>query len=127
MGWVYAVAFVGDRFAMVYNEKREGWEMPGGRMEEGESPEEAMMREFREESGFFFQPLASVPRRDGWVFAGRLGCPCGWGEMRMELFSELPEKLSFGLDEYIDVVSWATKVMAEARGSGSDFPSNLIY
>jgi 8-oxo-dGTP diphosphatase len=127
MGWVYAVAFVGGRFAMVYNEKRAGWEMPGGRIEEGESPEEAVVREFREESGFFFEPLARMPRRDGWVFAGRLGCPCGKGEMRLELFTDLPEKLSFGLDEYTEVMSWARKVMAGAGGSGGGFPSNLIY
>ncbi len=33
------------------------WEFPGGRIEEGESPEEAIMREFKEETGFDVQVL----------------------------------------------------------------------
>jgi hypothetical protein len=47
--------------------------------------------------------------------------------MRLELFADLPEKLSFGLDEYTEVMSWARKVMAGAGGSEGGFPSNLIY
>lgn len=32
-----------------YGEFKDGWEFPGGKMEEGESREEALMREIREE------------------------------------------------------------------------------
>ena len=51
MRWVYAIGFKGDRFLMVNNPKRGGWEMPGGKVEEGEDPKDASVREFREEAG----------------------------------------------------------------------------
>ena len=45
MKWVYSVIFLDKRFVMVYNLKRKGWEMPGGRVEEGENPADAAVRE----------------------------------------------------------------------------------
>ena len=37
MRTAYAIAFDGDRFLMVWHNKRNGWEMPGGHVEEGET------------------------------------------------------------------------------------------
>ncbi|WP_301184525.1 NUDIX hydrolase [Streptomyces sp. NL15-2K] len=40
-----------DRVLMVFDRFRQGWELPGGRVEKGESPRQAATRELLEESG----------------------------------------------------------------------------
>jgi 8-oxo-dGTP diphosphatase len=107
MSFVYAIAFSGRRFLMVYNPKRHGWEMPGGRMEEGETPELAVVREFREETGQGFRPRAKAPFRDGHVFAGDLMLVEGQGEMGWRLFDSLPDELAFPEVEYVEQLRWA--------------------
>ncbi len=115
MRTAYAVAFDGDRFLMVWHPRRNGWEMPGGHVEEGETSEQAAVREFREEAGYRIRVLEV--RDIGYcdvcaaVIEGRAEGPC---EMRSKLFSELPERLSFDRGEYEDTVPWARGVVSRS-------------
>ena len=108
MRTAYAIAFSGDKFLMVWHNGRNGWEMPGGHVEEGETSEQAAEREFLEEAGYEIEIVAV--RDIGYcdVCAARLGRKvrddC---EMRSKLFDTLPEQLSFEREEYLDTVPWA--------------------
>ena len=122
MRTAYAVAFDGDRFMMVWHPRRGGWEMPGGHVEDGETPAEAAAREFEEEAGYSIDVVATRNLGCCDVCAaflrGKTGKPC---EMRAELFSELPETLSFGREEYEDTVPWAREMLRGKRGpAGTD-------
>lgn len=96
---------------MVYNIKRNGWEMPGGKIETNETVEEAAKRECLEESGYNVDVIAM--RDIGYcnVCACILRDKVSNGEMRSELFDELPDNLAFSTDEYENVISWARSVL----------------
>ena len=108
MRYVYCIAFDGDYFVMVFNPKRNGWEMPGGKVEAGESDLEAAKREFREEVGHEMVEISSkVESSEVTVFAARMGPGVDAGEMTWRRFRDLPEKLSFPLVEYLPLIAWA--------------------
>ncbi len=52
------------RVLVLRNERGE-WELPGGRLDDGETPEEALVREMREETGLSATVTSLV---DAWVF-----------------------------------------------------------
>ncbi|MDR0508991.1 MAG: NUDIX domain-containing protein [Candidatus Methanoplasma sp.] len=108
MATVYAVAFSGDRFLMVFNEKRAGWEMPGGRIEEGESAEDAAKREFLEEAGYEIKIVKTMDIGHCLVCACLLlGKVNDSPEMSSELFAEIPADTAFERSEYEYVVPQA--------------------
>jgi 8-oxo-dGTP diphosphatase len=109
MRFVYGIAFQGDDFIMVFHPRRGGWEMPGGKVEEGEDDVDAMKREFREEVGHEFRPIGRLELDDGAVFTGEMGAPQMKGEMDWCAFSQLPEQLSFPKVEYAPLIEWARK------------------
>ena len=112
MRTAYAIAFKDDRFLMVWHKGRNGWEMPGGHVEEGETSEQAAKREFLEEAGY---DIEVVETRDiGYcdvcaaILGDKVKDDC---EMESRLFSELPDQLSFEREEYEDTVPWAKKAV----------------
>lgn len=48
---VVCVSKYKDKYVFSYNKKRQGWEIPGGHIEDGESWQEAAKREMYEETG----------------------------------------------------------------------------
>jgi 8-oxo-dGTP diphosphatase len=111
MRWVYAIGFRDERFLMVHNPHRGGWEMPGGKVEEGEEPQDAAVREFMEEAGLLFQPLECMEFEGGLIFAGRVIDENGGGEMEWRLFDDLPAELAFPAVEYRAQLRWARDVV----------------
>ena len=125
MATVYAVAFSGDSFLMVFNKKRDGWEMPGGSIQEGESAEDAAKREFLEEAGYAINVLEMTDLGHCRVCACLLlGRQNDSPEMASELFTEIPENTAFERSEYESVVPWARSAVRSVLGSSRDRPSD---
>jgi mutator protein MutT len=61
---VKGVVFVGERVVLLKNE-REEWELPGGRLEAGESPPVCVVREIREELAI---DVAAEELLDCWLY-----------------------------------------------------------
>ena len=107
----YCVAFKDGKVLMVFNKKRNGWEMPGGKLEPGETSEQAAVRECREESGY--DVSVKAVKNIGYCDV----CACTVGnrteecEMESKFFDELPDNLAFDTDEYISVIEWAKKTI----------------
>jgi len=111
MRTAYAVAFDDSgRFLMVFNHKRNGWEMPGGHVEDGETSEHAATRETMEESGYEIEIVSS--RNIGYCdvcaarIIGKTDAAC---EMESCMFDIIPEQLSFDRAEYEDTIPWARR------------------
>lgn len=61
---IKGVLLVDGQVLLVKNDRAE-WELPGGRMEIGETPEQALAREFEEELALQIEPLSII---DSYMF-----------------------------------------------------------
>ena len=111
MRTVYTVAFKGNNFLMVYNPKRNGWEMPGGKIENNESVKEAAEREYLEESGYSVNIISVKEIAGCHVCVAVLGKKTKEGELTSKMFAELPDELAFERSEYDGVIEWARSVI----------------
>ena len=120
VSYVYVIAFLGDDFLMVRHARR-SWEMPGGKVDAGESAENAALREFREETGYDVVSLRVLQAEEGGlVFLGEVGkklsiVPDAGEIAEVGFFKELPGQLSFPLVEYRRMLDAAMKLRRDLR------------
>lgn len=91
-------------YVLVYNTRREGWEFPGGKIEDGEDAVKAVLREAKEEAGLTLQTLKFVKSfKNNYVFVAKATVIKG-GEFPAKIFEDLPYNLSYDRDEYSQIV-----------------------
>ena len=120
MEYVYVFAFREQKLLLVLNRKR-GWEAPGGKIEAGETPEEAAVREFMEETGRPLMILCYEFFGGGHVFYGIAG------DKQVEIqdpviedtgfFDTFPENLAFPVGEYRELTGRGLECLKGVRGN----------
>ena len=99
---VVCVSKYKDKYVFSYNEKRKGWEIPGGHIEEGETWKEAAKREMYEETGA--TKIKVIPVSVYKISTFGLLCYCEIEKMddlpkyemsKIMLSDKLPDNLSF--------------------------------
>ncbi len=90
-----------------YGEFKGGWEFPGGKLEEGETPQEALIREIKEEldADIVVGDLIDIVEYDYPTF--HLSMKCFWCELRSEhLVLNEHEDAKWLSKDQLGTVSW---------------------
>ena len=105
---VKGVLLVGDRVLLVKN-RRDEWELPGGRPDEGEDHAQTLAREFAEELGLEVRMSRKIDSYLFEVIPGRHVFIITYG---CALRGELDPRLS---DEHTDHCLWPVERLAELK------------
>jgi 8-oxo-dGTP diphosphatase len=113
MGLIVAGALVVDGLLLLAQRSRPPelaglWELPGGKVEDGETPEDALVRELREELG--------VDTAVGEALAGDVDVPGGriLRAYRVELISGTPAPLDHSALRWVDARGLADMDLVDA-------------
>ncbi|MBQ6126368.1 MAG: NUDIX hydrolase [Erysipelotrichaceae bacterium] len=114
----------GDSFYMVrqyrYSLGKEMLEFPAGKIEKGEDPDEAIVREVQEETGYTVKNLRKYPP---------IIPTCGYGSERIHLYYGIADQKvgqHFDPDERIELEKYTLKQIREMIASGQIDDSKTI-
>ena len=91
-----------------YGDFKDGWEFPGGKVEQGESPEQAIIREIKEELGAEIKVTGFLTTVEHDYPTFHLSMDCFWAELKEGSSVELLEHEAakwLSLDS-LDEVDW---------------------
>ena len=105
-----------------YGDFKDGWEFPGGKVEEGERPEDAIVREIREELGAEIKVTGFLTTVEHDYPTFHLSMDCFWAELKdgTEMVLLEHEAAKWLAMNELDSVAWLpadVKVVSEIIGT----------
>ena len=91
-----------------YGDFKDGWEFPGGKVEEGEKPEDAIVREIREELGAEIKVTGFLTTVEHDYPTFHLSMDCFWAELKdgTEMVLREHEAAKWLAMNELDSVAW---------------------